>query len=233
MECENGRDSLYFSSVSEFLRSVTEFSSGKAPKYPLAAYEEIYCIESVPFRLGSHFQELSPMTLSLYQEKKIELKSSVISKSSGTLKLSCSLQTLEIEGSIENGIWASGGLGYVNVAIDNYTSRRVDSLTLKVIGMEKTYRFVTSKQEFEISDYKKKPITTMKFKQLEKKSNSGLEIAGFGASSVPWAESNKSRSKIIQPWVAVAPNQSRRQIVALRLPVLIINLAECLLNQKF
>ena len=202
---------------------VVEFKTGREPMVPLAAYQEIYCIESVPFHLKSNFQELSPLTSSLYGEQKLELKSGLgfDRKSCSVLKLSCSLQTLEIEGGIDNGVWASGGYGYVTVAIENGSSRPVTGLKVQLHQIEKTYRFMEVSQEFSPTAYKKKIISTLIFKSTNGARKSGLEISGIGGKLVSWAkkETARNESKEVVQWMDIVPGENRRHVVALRLPV--------------
>ncbi|KAI8910184.1 hypothetical protein EDD86DRAFT_190209 [Gorgonomyces haynaldii] len=111
---------------------VVECKTGQQPRVPLAVYREIAVVESVNFSLTKEFESLVPHTSPLVIETSEDVKQGVFGMGKkGNVKLSASVRVPKAEGN-ENGVWTSGGIGFVGVEIENNSSKPVVSCKVRL-----------------------------------------------------------------------------------------------------
>lgn len=97
---------------------------------PIAAYREIFCVETVNFTLGSQYENLIPHNSHLVVETEEQVSQGMFGfKKKGILSMNASLRVPKVAG-LATGVWQSGGIGMVAVEITNHGPREVRSANL-------------------------------------------------------------------------------------------------------
>ncbi|KAJ2999136.1 hypothetical protein HDV02_003425 [Globomyces sp. JEL0801] len=224
------------------LAAVAECKFGLSPRYPLAYYQEIFVVESVPFSLTNEFDGVQGQR-TLVAEKTDEISSGFLGLGKkGKINLTVSIRTQGAEGNPETGVWASGGIGYVGVEVTNDSARKVIGMNVKLIRKIKT--FATNPSDFDLDVCGLTPISFSKRTFIERTyslkkkqiASPGLEIRDHSCmAGREWVEREQGGYDQQEgfeqvEWEGVEPNDRRKLILDLNLPPIEVELPVTLLH---